>query len=86
MEKKIKKNLSFFSDDFFKSSEKINLDIKNLNYTFVKHCLGINNFIYTSNNIINKHFAQTSRLDNLNKKSLQNTNLIQDNWIIIDEK
>lgn len=74
MDKKDKKKIGFISYDFLnKSSE--NLNIKNLNYIFIKHCLGINNFINTSNN---------KQL--LNKKSPQNTNLIQDEWIIIDAK
>lgn len=78
MEKKDKKNLSFISDDFLKkSSENLNLDTKNLNYIYLKHCIGINTF----NNIINKEL-----LNNLNKKPLLDTNLIQDDWIIIDEK
>lgn len=75
MEKKDKIKLNFISDDFFKkSSENRNLDIKNLNYIYLKHCIGINTF----NNTINKEL--------LNKKLPLDSNLIQDDWIIIDEK
>jgi len=78
MEKKNKIKLSFISDDFLKkSSENRNLDIKNLNYIYLKHCISINTF----NNTINKEL-----LNNLNKKPPLNSNLIQDDWIIIDEK